>query len=246
LLTFAAKSFINTDEVIVEGGYRSNASGILYDYTPAKFEQALVSGKPTLLDFSADWCPPCRITAPILDKLREEYGGEVNILTANVDNEGDLVLKYREEWFPTFIFFDRNGDEVRRVRGLIFEDDFRLAIDELLNDNIGTLKIPVILPEEVLKRMNQGERLNLIDVRTPNEYKTGHIPGALSIPLSTISENDHSGLGLDKDDEIIVYCQGGIRSRRAARILILMGYRNVKDMGGILDWTKVGGQVVTK
>jgi rhodanese-related sulfurtransferase len=243
---FGAKGLVSVEPVIDgDEGYRSNVSGILYDYSPARFQSALGSGEPTLLDFSADWCPPCRVTAPILEKLREEYDGRFNIMTANADLEQDLVIAYREEWYPSFIFFNENGEEVRRIRGLIFEEDFRLAIEELLEKDSYSLDIKTISAEEVLERMKKGERLNLIDVRTPEEYRMGHIPGSVLIPLSTLQEGGFEGINLNKGAEIIVYCQGGVRSRRAARILRLVGFRNVKDMGGILDWSQRGGPIVS-
>lgn len=243
LLAWGAKGILQNDNEVIEGGYRSEESGILYDYTPEAFEAALRSGKPTLLDFSTDWCPPCRVTAPILEELRDGYRGRVNILTANADNERDLVQRYGAEWYPTFIFFDKNGEEAMRIQGLIFEEDFRAAIEELLRRDSGSSVRPAISPEDVLRRMNQGEKLILVDVRTPQEYASGHIPRAISLPLSSI-QSSGANINWNSDEEIIVYCQGGVRSRSAARMLYLMGYTNVKDMGGIVEWSQINGPVV--
>ena len=86
--------------------------------------------------------------------------------------------------------------------------------------------------EEVKKILdNKDENYILIDVREDYEFKEGHIPGAINIPLGNITNVDYS---LDKI--IIVYCKSGNRSNEAAIKLKNMGY-NVKDMGGILDWT---------
>jgi rhodanese-related sulfurtransferase len=243
LLALGAREVLRGDTYPVEVGYRSEESGILYDYTPAGFEAALSSGRPTLLDFSTDWCPPCRVTAPILEELREEYKGRVNILTANADNERELVQRFGVEWYPTFIFFDSDGEEAMRIQGLIFEEDFRVAMEELLHGNARSPGITTISPGEVLRRMTQGEKLILLDVRTSEEYAAGHIPGAISLPLSRIQSGDVD-MGFSSDDEIIVYCQGGIRSRTAARMLRLMGFKNVKDMGGILEWNMINGPIV--
>ena len=78
---------------------------------------------------------------------------------------------------------------------------------------------------------NKDENYILIDVRENYEFNEGHIPGAINIPLGNITKIDYS---LDKT--IIVYCKSGNRSNQAAIKLKNMGY-NVKDMGGILDWT---------
>lgn len=78
---------------------------------------------------------------------------------------------------------------------------------------------------------NKDENYILIDVREDYEFREGHIPGAINIPLGNITKVDYS---LDKI--LIVYCRSGNRSNKAAIKLKNMGY-NVKDMGGILDWT---------
>ncbi len=75
------------------------------------------------------------------------------------------------------------------------------------------------------------ENAVLIDVREVNEYRTGHIPGAVNIPLSQI-ESAKDVLS-DKDLTLYIYCLSGARSARAAGILQKMGYKNVKNIGGI-------------
>ena len=71
----------------------------------------------------------------------------------------------------------------------------------------------------------------LLDVRTPEEYRSGHIPGSKNIPLQTI---DRVGsVAEDKDTALYVYCQSGARSRQAAGMLKQMGYTNVNNIGGI-------------
>ena len=89
-----------------------------------------------------------------------------------------------------------------------------------------------IKTEEVKKILdNKDENYILIDVREDYEFSEGHIPGAVNIPLGNITSVDYS-----KDKTLIVYCRSGNRSNQAAIKLKNMGY-NVKDMGGILDWT---------
>jgi len=71
----------------------------------------------------------------------------------------------------------------------------------------------------------------LLDVRTSQEYKGGHIPGSKNIPLQTIDKI--ASVAKNKDTELYVYCQSGARSRQAAGVLRSMGYTNVKNIGGI-------------
>ncbi|MCF0245439.1 MAG: rhodanese-like domain-containing protein [Ileibacterium sp.] len=76
----------------------------------------------------------------------------------------------------------------------------------------------------------------LIDVRTPEEYSRGHIPGAINIPNETITNIPPKQLP-DKNAEILSYCQSGMRSEQAVTKLKSMGYANVKNIGGIMNWT---------
>ena len=71
----------------------------------------------------------------------------------------------------------------------------------------------------------------LLDVRTPEEYRSGHIPGSKNIPLQAIDKV--SSVAENKDTALYVYCQSGARSRQAAGMLKQMGYTNVNNIGGI-------------
>ena len=71
----------------------------------------------------------------------------------------------------------------------------------------------------------------LLDVRTPEEYRSGHIPGSKNIPLQAIDKV--ASVAENKDTALYVYCQSGARSRQAAGILKQMGYTNVNNIGGI-------------
>ena len=85
------------------------------------------------------------------------------------------------------------------------------------------------------KKMIETQKVIVVDVRTLEEYKEGHIPNAISVPLETI-ENEAEAKLKNKDDLILVYCRSGRRSREAALKLIEKGYTNVIDFGGIQDW----------
>lgn len=84
-------------------------------------------------------------------------------------------------------------------------------------------------------RMDSGDTIVILDVRTQEEYDAGHIPGAILIPNETIVDKQPELLP-DLDAEILVYCRSGNRSAQAAKKLIAIGYTNVVDFGGIIDW----------
>ena len=75
----------------------------------------------------------------------------------------------------------------------------------------------------------------LLDVRTPKEYADGHIPNAVNLPNETIGKEPPTILS-DKAQRIFVYCRSGRRSQDAAAKLADMGYTNIVDFGGIMDW----------
>ena len=75
----------------------------------------------------------------------------------------------------------------------------------------------------------------IIDAREQDEYDEGHIPGAILIPYGEIADRAEKELP-DKDQLILVYCRSGRRSKIAAEELVKLGYINVKEFGGIIDW----------
>ena len=87
---------------------------------------------------------------------------------------------------------------------------------------------------EAVKELKSNPNARLIDVRTPQEYQSGHIPGSISLPL------DHAQaimqLVPDKKTKIFVYCQSGARSAKAADSFQHLGYEDVVNIGGITRW----------
>jgi len=75
----------------------------------------------------------------------------------------------------------------------------------------------------------------ILDVRTPEEYDAGHIEGAILLPDYEIGEKAETVL-TDKNALILVYCRSGRRSKNAASELVTLGYTNIKEFGGIIDW----------
>jgi len=92
-----------------------------------------------------------------------------------------------------------------------------------------------ITAEEAKALMDSGEDYIILDVRTREEYDQGHIPGAVLIPDTEIEARAEELLP-DKDQLILVYCRSGRRSKIAAEALIELGYTNIKEFGGIIDW----------
>ena len=95
-----------------------------------------------------------------------------------------------------------------------------------------------ITPEEVKRRLDAGENLNLVDVREPEENREFNIGGKL-LPLGNIQSMQIDDIEDLKNDEVILYCRSGNRSGIAANILDAAGFKNTKNLvGGMLSWTE--------
>ena len=92
-----------------------------------------------------------------------------------------------------------------------------------------------ITAEEAKQIMDTKEGYIILDVRTQEEYDQGHIPGAILISHEEIAEKAEDVL-TDKDQLILVYCRSGRRSKIAVEALVELGYTNIKEFGGIIDW----------
>ena len=92
-----------------------------------------------------------------------------------------------------------------------------------------------ITAQEAKEIMDTREGYIILDVRTQEEYDQGHIPGAILIPDTEIEARAEAVL-TDKDQLILVYCRSGRRSKLASEILVELGYTNIREFGGIIDW----------
>ena len=89
--------------------------------------------------------------------------------------------------------------------------------------------------DEAVKMMKDEKNYIILDVRRPDEYAEGHIPGAINVPNEEIGTAEIAELP-DKSQLILVYCRSGRRSKEASEKLVRLGYTNIVEFGGILDW----------
>lgn len=92
-----------------------------------------------------------------------------------------------------------------------------------------------ITAQEAKAIMDSQEGFVILDVREQYEYDESHIPGAVLLPLGQVEDKACEVL-TDKDQLILVYCRSGRRSKQAAEALVKLGYTNIKEFGGIIDW----------
>ena len=104
-----------------------------------------------------------------------------------------------------------------------------------LSGENGGITYDQISPEEAKAIMDTEKEYIIIDARTESEFLEGHIEGAILIPEYEIAQRAENELP-DKDALILVYCRSGRRSKIASEELVKLGYTNVKEFGGIIDW----------
>jgi thioredoxin 1 len=100
----------------------------------ANFSQEVIQSRvPVLVDFYADWCGPCRMLAPTLERLAAEFAGRVKIVKVNVDTEPQLASQFQVESIPTLAFI-AGGRVVGKTAGLVPEAGLRQALNQLADE----------------------------------------------------------------------------------------------------------------
>ena len=108
------------------------ASNNMLELTDADFEQNVINAStPALVDFWAEWCMPCKMMAPTIDELAEEYAGKVVVGKVNTDENRNVSMQFGISAIPTVILF-KDGEMIKKFVGLQQKTDLKAAIDEAL------------------------------------------------------------------------------------------------------------------
>ena len=92
------------------------------------------------------------------------------------------------------------------------------------------------ITQDVAKEMMDTQEVLILDVREQHEYDSGHIPGAVLLPVGTITKDTAADMIDDLDTVVLVYCRSGNRSKTASQALVDLGYTNIYEFGGINTW----------
>jgi thioredoxin 1 len=110
------------------------ASENTLELTDSNFEAEVIqSDTPTLVDFWAEWCMPCKMLAPAIDEIASDYLGKVKVGKVDTDNNRDISMKYGISAIPTLILF-KGGEPVKKFVGLQQKAELTAAIDEALGE----------------------------------------------------------------------------------------------------------------
>ena len=92
------------------------------------------------------------------------------------------------------------------------------------------------ITQEEAKEMMDTQEVVILDVREQDEYDSGHIPGAVLLPVGSIAADTAAAVIDELDTVVLVYCRSGNRSKTASQALVNIGYTNIYEFGGIIDW----------
>lgn len=100
-----------------------------YEKNPDSFR--FLGSRPALIDFYAGWCGPCKMLAPVLEELSDEYAGRVDIYKVDVEQEEELAALFRVRSIPTLVYIPMNG-QIRVTQGAIGKPQLKEAIENIL------------------------------------------------------------------------------------------------------------------
>ena len=137
-----------------------------------------------------------------------------------------LTLEYKRPW-------EEKEPLEKKVYNITVDERGKITMEE--NQNI-KLTYKSVSMDEGLKMMAESSDFTLLDVRRPDEFASGHIPGAILFTNELMTKADAEKLLPNKEDQIFLYCRSGRRSKEASQKLVDYGYSNVIEIGGILDY----------
>jgi thioredoxin len=200
--------------------------------TEREFErEVLTSELPVLIEFTADWCAPCKQIAPEVDAFAQEMRGKVKVVKVDIDKAPVLARELRVQSVPTFMVFAQQRIADVAV-GAIRKKKMREMVDPFLPRAEGAVK-PVELAELLKQRV-----VVPVDTREAPAFGRAHIPGATNLPLDEI-EGRLAELHM-LPSRPVVYCRAGDKTKELAERLNEQGLPVAFLEGGFLGWESEG------
>jgi thioredoxin 1/putative thioredoxin len=210
------------------GGSKGNIAFV----TERDFEQeVLLSELPVLVQFTADWCQPCKTIAPEVESFAEEMEGKLKVLRVDIDKSQMLARQLRIQSVPTFMLFveQRLGD---MQVGPLGKKQLRAMVEPFLPRSAGALK-----PRELAELIKQGVVVP-VDVRDASAYGRAHLPGAKSLPFEEIESRLAELFMLPGQPAL--YDRSGEKTKELAEQMAEQGNPVAFLEGGILAWEAEG------
>jgi thioredoxin 1 len=200
--------------------------------TERTFEQeVLTSELPVLLEFTAEWCGPCKQMAPDLLALARELEGKAKIVALDIDKSPNIPRQMGVQSVPTFVVF-HGGRPVGGKVGAMRKAELRALLDPYLPRAEGAIR-----PEELVQLL-QAARVSLVDTREAAVFNRAHLPTAINLPLEEI-ETRLAELHMLPATPVL-YCRAGDRTKDLAAKLAEQGLPVAYLEGGVLGWEAAG------
>lgn len=214
------------------GTPKGGAKGAIPYVTERDFEQqVLMAETPVLVQFTADWCQPCKTIAPEVEAFAAEMEGKLKVLKVDIDKAQALARQLRIQSVPTFMLFaDQRLGDVQV--GALGKKQLRAMVEPFLPRSAGALK-----PRELAELMKQGAVVP-VDVRDAAAYARAHLPGARSMPLEELESRLAELYMLPGQPAL--YDRSGEKTKAVAERMADQGTPVAFLEGGILSWEAEG------
>lgn len=204
----------------------------LQTVTEQTFEkEVLRSEVPVLVEFGAEWCGPCKVVAPELALLAQEYAGRAKVVTVDVDRSPMLAQALRIQSVPTFYVF-KGGQPVEAGQGAMK----KAQLEALLTPHLPR-KAGAVNAKEAAALLARGQ-IAMVDTRPPEVFGRAHIKGAINFPLDTVEQHldDLNLLTMPA----VLYCRAGKDTEALSAKLAQAGTPVAYLEGGVLSWEAEG------
>jgi thioredoxin 1/putative thioredoxin len=214
------------------GGAAGAQGGAVPYVTERDFErEVLRSELPVLVEFTADWCEPCKAIAPEVEAFARETQGRVKVVKIDVDKSPIIAQQLRIQSVPTFMVV-AEGRIQDAVVGAIRKKKMQELVEPFLPRAAGALK-----PPELAQLLPAGAAIP-VDTRDAAAYGRAHLPGAVNIPLEEI-ESRLAELHMMRGQPVL-YCRSGDKTKDMSQKLAEQGVPVAFLEGGILAWEADG------
>lgn len=220
------------------------------DLTQSDFERTIMDNDIVLVDYWASWCGPCRTFAPVYEEMSEKYP-DVVFGKLDTEAEQEIAGAVGISSIPTLMAF-REGTLVFSQPGALPGNALEQVIEGVKGLDMTDVREQVARQRELLElpkevdleafAVAQADGATVLDVREPDEYEAGHVPGVRLVPLNSLEEKVDD---LSEKSRVYVICASGNRSLTATDALRQAGIEAYSVAGGTAAWQAAGREMAT-